>query len=214
MQFIISRLTKITSFFDKKIRFKLIQIISTIKIFIFPNKIIVFNTILILSILFFSGCKGCSPSGRRTIKEGRAVTNNVEVSSTSIRGKSQIIKMREENGVYYVPVIVNGVPMEFVFDTGASMISMSAAEALFLLKQGKLKEEDFLGSQEFVDALGNISEGTRVNLKTIQIGNKVLKNVTASIVHNLEAPLLLGQTALRPLGEIKINYQRNELIFK
>ena len=160
-----------------------------------------------------SGCKSCSHSGSRSLKEGRTDNSRVEVNTRSRSNKGNVIKMREENGVYYVPVIVNGVPMEFVFDTGASMISMSAAEALFLLKQGKLEEDDFLGSQEFIDALGNISEGTRVNLKSIQIGSKVLKNVTASIVHNLEAPLLLGQTALRPLGEIKINYQRNELIF-
>ena len=92
--------------------------------------------------------------------------------------------------------------MEFIFDTGASDITMSMTEALFLYKQGTLTDEDFVGTQQYQIANGNVEEGTVIKLKTVEIGNRKLYNVQASIVHNLQAPLLLGQSALNKFGKI------------
>jgi aspartyl protease family protein len=104
--------------------------------------------------------------------------------------------------------------MNFIFDTGASIISISSTEAMFLYKQGTLKEEDFIGNVNFQDATGAISEGTIIRLKTVKIGNKILQNVEASIVHNNSAPLLFGQSALAKFGKVSIDYDRNEITFE
>lgn len=56
-----------------------------------------------------------------------------------------IIKMTKENGVYKIPVLINGLNMVFIFDTGAGLISISNVEASYLYKQGKLTKEDILG---------------------------------------------------------------------
>ena len=40
---------------------------------------------------------------------------------------------RQKNGLYLIPCTVNGVPLKFIFDTGASNVNISMAEALFLL---------------------------------------------------------------------------------
>ena len=128
-------------------------------------------------------------------------------------GKS-VIKMQKEGGVYHIPCKINGTEMEFIFDTGASDITMSLTEALFLYKQGKMSEDDFLGTQQYQIADGSISEGTVVNLKTVTIGNRTLENIQASIVHNLDAPLLLGQSALAKFGNISIDYNKNEITFE
>ncbi|WP_198405776.1 retropepsin-like aspartic protease [Chitinophaga caeni] len=117
-------------------------------------------------------------------------------------------------GVYQVPVEVNGVPMHFIFDTGSSTISISSAEALFLYKQGSLEISDFMGVANFIDASGNISNGTLINLKTIKIGNRELSNVRASVVLNLKAPLLLGQSALEKFGKISIDNRNKEITFE
>ncbi len=122
--------------------------------------------------------------------------------------------MRRENGIFLVPTKINGVSLEFIFDTGASIISISQTEALFLYKQGKLTKEDFIGEINFTDANGDISEGQVVNLKTVEIGNRTLNNVQASIVNNLKAPLLLGQSALSQFGKISIDYNKGEIIFE
>jgi aspartyl protease family protein len=125
-----------------------------------------------------------------------------------------IIKMRKEGGVYHVPCKINGTEMEFIFDTGASNITVSLTEAKFLYKQGKLKDEDFIGTQQYQIADGSIHEGLVIVLRNVEIGGKLLTNVEASIVDNEDAPLLLGQSALAKFGRISIDYNRNEIIFE
>ncbi|MCG9900882.1 MAG: retroviral-like aspartic protease family protein [Hydrotalea sp.] len=122
--------------------------------------------------------------------------------------------MNKKNGVYEVPIEINASKMFFIFDTGASDITISLTEAIFLYKQGTLTDDDFLGTQQFQIADGSISEGTIINLKTVKIGNKTLSNVQASIVHNMDAPLLFGQSALAQFGKVTIDYNKGEITFE
>ena len=156
--------------------------------------------------LLFSGCGGCSRSGK--------YLSNLEKKSSDNRNNSNKIKMIKEGGVYKIPIIVNNVELYTIFDTGASLISISNTEAQFLYKQGTLTESDFEGSMDFQDATGNISSGQIVNLKRVQIGNVILKNVKASVVDNNMAPLLLGQSALSKFGKISIDYDKEILTFE
>lgn len=165
---------------------------------------------IFISFLFID-CNGCSRSGRNNAKK---LSSNNSESRYPERTSKTLIKMSEENGIYKIPIEINGSKMNFIFDTGASIISISATEAMFLYKQGTLKEEDFIGNVNFQDATGKISEGTIINLKTVKIGNKVLENVQASIVHNITAPLLFGQSALAQFGKVSIDYKRNEISFE
>ena len=123
------------------------------------------------------------------------------------------VKMRESGGIYLVPITVNGLNLDFIFDTGASDISLSAAEATVMVKQGKITEDDVVGQVQFMDATGNVSVGTQVILKTVQIGDIILENVRASVVDNVSAPLLLGQTALAKFGKVTIDYEHNTIEF-
>jgi aspartyl protease family protein len=172
---------------------------------------IILHFFLLISLITLQSCNGCSKTRHRNFLQ-----NNDDLSNekrNSLDRANEKIQMREDNGVFFVPIEINGVEMEFIFDTGASTISISDAEALFLLKQGKLLEEDFKGTQEFIDANGDLSEGTRVILKEVKIGNKVIYNIEASIVHNLQAPLLFGQSAMNKFGKITIDYEENEITF-
>ena len=114
------------------------------------------------------------------------------------------IKLDKINGVYEIPCKVNGIPMKFIFDTGASDVTISVTEAKFLLKQGLLEKSDFIENTNYKMANGEIIEGTRINLKTIEIGGKILKNISASVIYKQNAPLLLGQSALSKLGQYTI----------
>lgn len=123
------------------------------------------------------------------------------------------VRMKKEGGIYLVPIIVNGLNLDFIFDTGASSISLSAAEATVMVRQGMITEDDIVGQAEFTDATGAISVGTIVLLRTVQIGDIVLHNVEASVVDNIQAPLLLGQTALAKFGKVTIDYDNNTIEF-
>jgi aspartyl protease family protein len=172
--------------------------------------------LIFLALLFQPGCRGCSRSGRESLEgQGRTASQQEETDIKRNAGTTgNIIPMRHSSGIYYVPLKVNGLMMEFIFDTGASTISISLREALLLHSQGRLNETDILGSSFFSDATGTISEGTRLNLREVEIGSRKLYNIEASVVHNLQAPLLLGQSALNRFGRITIDYDNNELILE
>ena len=49
-----------------------------------------------------------------------------------------------EGGNCYVKCQINDLPMRFVFDTGASDVSISMVEASFMMKNGYLSEKDVM----------------------------------------------------------------------
>ena len=127
-------------------------------------------------------------------------------------GQSQtVIKMKSEGGVSIIPCKVNGLNLNFIFDTGASDVSISLTEASFMLKNGYLDTNDIIGTSNYLDANGNISEGVIINLKEIEIAGLKLSNVKATIIKNIKAPLLLGQSAINKLGKIQIDLASNTL---
>lgn len=121
------------------------------------------------------------------------------------------IPFTHESGVTKVRCKINDLPLHFVFDTGASDVTISTVEATFMLKNGYLSEKDITGKQSYMTADGNISEGTTINLRKVNFGNLELDNVKASVVKSQNAPLLLGQSVLQRLGKIEIDNGRSVL---
>ncbi len=148
--------------------------------------------------------------------KGEKNINSSEVTfkDTSNYGHRNVLQMEIENGVRYIWIEINGIKLRFIFDTGASSVCISPAEATVLYRQGTLRREDILDVEYFQDATGKISEGTIINLREVKIGNLTLQNVKATIVDNVNAPLLLGQTAFERFGRIEIDNEKREIIFK
>lgn len=128
----------------------------------------------------------------------------VLISCCSTLHAEEMIKMTFEQGVYTLPCEVNGLNMRFIFDTGASSVSISMAEALFMLKNGYLDDQDITGITKTQIANGQIDENVVINLKYVKIGERTIKNVQAVVSNSLDAPLLLGQTVIRQLGSWSI----------
>jgi hypothetical protein len=74
-----------------------------------------------------------------------------------------------------------------------------------MIKNGFLSKDDIYGSSYAQLANGDITENTEILLREIVIADLKLYNVRASIVHELGAPLLLGQTAISKLGKIQLD---------
>ncbi len=131
----------------------------------------------------------------------------------NVYGKGKI-KLVKKDGVYYLNVIVNDeLSWEMIFDTGASDVSISKTEALYMLKHGSLMLDDITGQASYKNADGQISTGTTIILKKIDLGRGIiLYNVRASIVESLNAPLLLGQSALEQFNTITFDKANSLLI--
>lgn len=139
--------------------------------------------------------------------------NGNDVSDETLTQSRKIeVPFTPQNGCASVKCSINDLPLTFVFDTGASTVSISQLEANFMLKNGYLKRDDFVGTASFVDANGDVSEGTIINLREVEFGGLKLSNVKASVVRNQKAPLLLGQSVLGRLGSIEIDNPGRKLI--
>lgn len=135
-----------------------------------------------------------------------------KMQDTSVYEEQTVeIPFTKEDGVCKVKCAINDLPLYFVFDTGASDVSLSSVEATFMMKNGYLKSSDVIGKQNYMMANGEINAGTVINLRNVNFGGLDLNNIRASVVHNQTAPLLLGQSILGRLGNIEIDNTRRVL---
>lgn len=117
------------------------------------------------------------------------------------------------NNLVTLPVTINGMGVEMIFDTGASTTTISLQEAQYLAKHGKLEEDDILGVQHFGTADGATSKGLIIKLKELVVGNKItISDTYATVVMNQEAPLLLGGSVFKQFREVSVD--REEHIVK
>jgi len=117
--------------------------------------------------------------------------------------KAQVLEVRIQEGRgghYYTPGRINGVPVDFLIDTGATTIAMNKATA------ERLGVNYRAGKQAAAYTAGGMQPIFLVNLARVSIGGIIIDNVEAS-VHLDESPpmVLLGNSFLKQLEMKKDN---------
>lgn len=167
----------------------------------------------VLSLLLIMALLSCGGEKKQPIYID--LEEAMEESLYAQSGDEIVVPFRNENGVKYVAVKVNGVGFEMIFDTGCSGALISVAEANYLYQKGKLTPEDILGTAQSQIADGSMVENMVVNLKEVVINDQILcPNVKATVSGNINAPLLLGNEILDRLATIKIDNENETLNFK
>lgn len=173
---------------------------------------------IIITFLLVAALISCGGEKKKPVfltEDTEMSEDSAEDDSWSRCGEEEVVPFRNENGVKYVPVKVNGVGLEMVFDTGCSASLISVAEANYLYQKGTLTQDDLLGSAQSQIADGSIVENMVVNLKEVIIDDKIkCTDVVATVSNNANAPLLLGNDVLDRLATIKIDNENETLIFK
>ncbi|MEP7197107.1 MAG: retropepsin-like aspartic protease [Saprospiraceae bacterium] len=172
-------------------------------------------------ILLLSGCNGCSSNSGSTtsyLDESPEYSDDAkysEVITTAIEDSSIRISYTEMHGnTITIPVKINGMTLDMIFDTGASSTCITRAEAQYLYEKGTLTENDIVDVQQFQTADGNITVGLRIVLRDITIGDKIsLHNIEAIVVQNQQAPLLLGQSVMKQFREISVDREHSVIKF-
>lgn len=132
-------------------------------------------------------------------------------SSASGNNVKTIRMTKMAGNTYQVACKVNGTSFNFIFDTGASNVTLSRQQALRMLNAGTLSYNDIIGRSSYQTANGAISVGTEINLRKVEIGGLLLTNVRATVVNSDNAPLLLGQSVLSRLGTIMVDYKTSTI---
>jgi aspartyl protease family protein len=174
---------------------------------------------LFCAALSLTGCGGCSSNSGSTsylVSDygDESYTSDYTTSEDmSLYAGSINIPYSEQHGnTITIPVKINGMGLDMIFDTGASSTCITLAEARYLYEKGTLTQSDFLEEMNYQTADGNISVGLRINLREVQIGDKItLQNIEALVVENQQAPLLLGQSVMKKFREISVD-RENKLV--
>lgn len=145
----------------------------------------------------------------------------IDKYKNEVKNKSQIeiaykqknieIPFIKDGNVLSIKCKINNLPLYFIFDTGATDISLSDVEAAFMIKNNYISEKDIIGRQQYLTADGRIIEGTVINLKKIELGELELNNIKASVVKNQKAPLLLGQSVFNKMGKFEIDNEKMKI---
>jgi clan AA aspartic protease (TIGR02281 family) len=143
------------------------------------------------------------------------ISTETNQTTQEVETKKYIVKPKAlKSGVYEIQCTVNDLPLKFIFDTGASSITISSLDAAFMLKNNYLNEYDFRDRRNYRTASGDIVEGTIIRLRKIKIGELELNNIDATVVHKQNAPLLFGQSALGKFVKVTIDNENNEITFE
>lgn len=105
-------------------------------------------------------------------------------------GSGNIVMTADAQGHFYTTGNINGVSVRFLVDTGATMISLGAADARRI-------GLDFNSGQKGMSQTANgQAPVSKVKLDTVRIGDTTLYNVDA-LIHQSEMPVvLLGMSFL------------------
>ncbi|MGM9851458.1 MAG: retroviral-like aspartic protease family protein [Muribaculaceae bacterium] len=182
-------------------------------------RIIIRYLVLMLAAIILESCGGKT-------KSAAFYDNDVETDINSITESSpdyyQVpdenivsVPFREDNGIKYVNVSVNGFGFEMIFDTGCSGTLISVAEANYLYQKGFLTQNDIIGLTKSQIADGSIVENMVVNLNEVIIDGKIrCSNVVATVSANNNAPLLLGNEVLDRVAAYAVDNENKTINFK
>lgn len=134
-----------------------------------------------------------------------------QIVTKEISQKKEISFNKNKEGAIEIPCKVNTAELSFVYDSDVEDILISGKDALFLLKTGKVKPEDYSGEQSYSLSDGRIPEGSTLSIESIEFNGFVLKNVTAIITNSISSPLVIGENTLKTLGKVEVNYKENKL---
>jgi clan AA aspartic protease (TIGR02281 family) len=134
-------------------------------------------------------------------------------SGVAIGPPQDEIQLQLHNGVFAVPVVINGaISIPFVLDSGAADVQLPAEVVLTLIRTGTLAEEDFVGESAYVLANGTELRSPRFNIREMQVGERVVRNVAASIGPAVRSAALLGQSFLSKLPSWTLDNKRHVLV--
>jgi clan AA aspartic protease (TIGR02281 family) len=137
-----------------------------------------------------------------------------EVSAGVGVSTGTVIPLKNENGIFVVPVEVNGaITLDFVVDSGAADVSVPGDVVSTLIRTRTIGPSDFVGQQTYVLADGSEAPSDVFIIRSLKVGGHIVQNVKASIA-SPKAMLLLGQSFLSHFKSWSIDNARHALVLE
>lgn len=133
------------------------------------------------------------------------IMGEINPSSVRINNAGELEITLSNDGHFYINAEINGVPVLFMIDTGASDIVISREQA----KRVGINPQELVFDKPYQTANGK-SWGARVKLDKVKVGNVVFRDVSASVNNADMGTSLLGMSFLRQFK--KYEFYRDRLI--
>jgi clan AA aspartic protease (TIGR02281 family) len=134
--------------------------------------------------------------------------------TSSVLTRQTLVPLQIEGGTFKVPASINdSITLNFVIDSGAADVTISEDVVLMLMRRGALNDADFLGAKSYRLADGRTVPGRTFRIRLLKVGDKVLENVTGSVLSG-KGSLLLGQSFLSRLKSWSIDNKRQVLVLE
>lgn len=118
--------------------------------------------------------------------------------ASSNSAPSEVRLTRHSNGHFYADVEVNGTTVEFMIDTGATGIAMTAADAQRVGITLDPSEQEYVGQ-----GAGGALTGQQVTLSRVRLGERTATDMEAVVINGATTNLL-GQSFLSRFPEISV----------
>jgi aspartyl protease family protein len=124
-------------------------------------------------------------------------------------GQSSVRILPDRGGMYRVTGSINGHPVQFLVDTGATLIAMNAGYARSMGIDYRLK-----GQPMVVNTASGQARAYRIKLDEVAVGNITVRNVDAAVVdgdnpdHVLLGMSFLGRLDLERSGSVMVLTQK------
>lgn len=141
-----------------------------------------------------AGLNSLTAGGARPLLSARAVTQH-----PSTTADNQSVFRADDNGHFLLDAAVNGAPVRFLLDTGATYVVLSDDDA----KAAGIERATLTFDQQFKTANGTV-HGALVSLRELRIGQMSQNDVTAVVLDAREPVSLLGMSFLSRLDRYDI----------
>jgi clan AA aspartic protease (TIGR02281 family) len=123
--------------------------------------------------------------------------------------RAETVSLKRERGAFVLPVVINDrITRNFMIDSGASDVTISADVVAALTRAGTIATTDFLDPQVYQLADGSKTRTERLRIRSLRIGSVELRDVIVSVAPHAGL-LLLGQSFLGRLQSWAIDNQRH-----
>ncbi len=119
-----------------------------------------------------------------------------------------------EGGGFTAPCIINNYLTDFTFSKDVANFNISLDVALNLLNSGYISKTDFQGDVEEILGGGTIADNAIFIIKTLRIGANTINDVEATVIHNQDSDIILGDSILSQFGSYTIDEETNQIIFR
>lgn len=119
-------------------------------------------------------------------------------------GDASSVAQQADDGLFYIQADVNGTPVRFVVDTGASVVVLSGADAA---RAGVHPG----GSGVSVETAGGSTGMHRATIGNVGIAGQTIRNVEAAVMPRGLEVSLLGQSVLSKLQSVTLKGGRMQL---